>query len=153
MAALNSYVGMADSYYDYVVTGIQISDKLGNYNVVASLSAQAAEKYFKAVIEKCFSDDEDFLSFMKSHNLRALYNRIITRCELHLSSKDCKWLGDFYFDARYPGDNFVIVNKEDAEECLRLLKIISNDVHSILEQDENKREKQREELQKLKAFS
>ncbi|KSV58738.1 HEPN domain-containing protein [Acetivibrio ethanolgignens] len=152
MERLNSYVGMADNDYAYAKCGIEVGDRLGNYNGTASIAAQAAEKYLKAVIEMCFTDDADAMDLLHSHNLRSLYNKIILKFELHVSSKDCKWLGDFYFDARYPGDNFVTVNKEDAEECLRLLDILSNDVHRILEDEEVQREKQRQILGKLKAF-
>jgi HEPN domain-containing protein len=60
---------------------------------------------------------------MKSHNLRALLEKIKGRfADCPLDSKDYKWLGDFYFDARYPGDNFVAVGEERGLECIRLLE-------------------------------
>lgn len=152
MAELNSYLWLADNDYAYAKGGMSIGDKIGNYNGVASTSAQSAEKYLKAVIEECFGDREDLMELLHSHNLGVLHSRVVTKCELRVSSKDCKWLGDFYYDAGYPGDNFVVVNREDAEECLRILETLSRDVHAILEAEDSKREEQRKILSKLKAF-
>ncbi len=152
MAKLNSYLGMADNDYAYAKGGMETGRMLGNFNGVASIAAQAAEKYFKALIEKCFIDDDDTITLLHSHNLRSLYNKIITKYSLQTSSKDCKWLGDFYFDARYPGDNFVTVNEEDAEECLQILELISEDVKNILEEEEKKREMLRQQLNAVRAF-
>ena len=81
---------------------------------------KAGEKYLKALIEYAFLDDPDAMNLMHSHNLRALYNRIINKYSLSVDSKSCKWLGGFYYDAGYPGDNFVEVNEQDANECLSI---------------------------------
>ena len=40
---------------------------------------------------------------------------------------------NFYFDARYPGDNFVTVNEEDALECLRITEHIRETVKEEIE--------------------
>lgn len=152
MEKLNSYLGMAKNDYLYAKSGMSVSRELGNYNVVAALCSQSGEKYLKAVIEKCFVGDADAMELLHSHNLRALYNKIITKFPLKVSSKDCKWLGDFYFDARYPGDNFVIVNFDDAAECLRIVEVIEKEVRSVIDAEEEGRKKKREMVRHLSAF-
>lgn len=142
---------MADNDYAYAKWGIELGNKIGNFNGTAASAAQSAEKYLKAILEQCFTDD-DIMPLLHSHNLRTLYNKIITRYPLNVSSKDCKWLGDFYFDARYPGDNFVAVNKDDADECLRILEVLSADAKRILKAEQEKRDKERDTLRNLKAF-
>lgn len=153
MESLNTYFGMANNDYLFAKAGMQTGDELGNYNIVASLCSQACEKFMKAVLELCFSDSEDLLQLLHSHNLRALYNVIITKYKLSVSSKDCKWVGDFYFDARYPGDYFICVNKEDAEECLMITEQLSIDVKEILDKEKNARDSQLEKLRSLSAFN
>lgn len=152
MEKLNSYMGMADNDFAFAKAGIETGIQLGNFNGTAAISAQAAEKYLKAVLEIGFSDDADLMDLLHSHNIRALYNKIITKYVLSVNSKDCKWLGDFYFDARYPGDNFVVVNRQDADECLILTEKIAKDAKRIIAEERALREKAKEQMKNLKAF-
>ncbi len=101
------------------------------------MCAQSGEKYLKAVLERCFAGDADIMDLLHSHNLRILHDRIMTRFNLKVSSKDCKWLGDFYYDAGYPGDNFVLVSESDAEECLRIVEVIETNVRAIFSNGES----------------
>ena len=82
---------------------------------------------------------------MRTHNLRTLVNRIKDVIPgINLSSKDCKWLGDYYFEARYPGDNFVRVNEEDARECLRITEEIRDVVTHEMDRINRRRQEQKE---------
>lgn len=152
MEKLNSYYGVAENDFMYAKSGFDTGKLVGNFNMTAAICSQAAEKYLKAVIEKCFPTDDEIMTLLRTHNLRSLYNKIITKYKLSIDSKSCKWLGDFYFDARYPGDNFVIVNESDATECIRLVALIREDVTKILSEEEKKRCEERERLEKLRAF-
>ena len=51
--------------------------------------------YDTVIVEKCFVSDSNSLTLLHTHNLRSLYNKIITKSELSVDSKSCKWLGDF----------------------------------------------------------
>ena len=152
MESLNSYLGMADNDLAYAQAGLSLGETLGNYNGLASVCAQACEKYLKAVLELCFAENQELVSLLHSHNLRSIYNVIITKYELQISSKDCKWVGDFYFDARYPGDNFILVNREDAIECLRITELLKQDAHKIIEVERARRSVVQEQLKELRAF-
>ena len=60
------------------------------------MASQSAEKLLKAVIENYFIDDEDCIRLLKSHNLRALLDKIKSRFpDCPLDSKDYTWLGNF----------------------------------------------------------
>lgn len=136
---LNSYYGMGYNDYLYAKYGLEAAKEIGNYNGVASLASQAAEKLLKAVIEHYFADDEDCIRLLKSHNLRLLIEKIKSRFrDCPLDSKDYKWLGDFYYDARYPGDNFVAVSEESGLECIRLLEELIDWIDSLEEQPRQK---------------
>lgn len=136
---LNSYYGMGYNDYLYAKHSIDVAKVIGNYNGVASMASQSAEKLLKAVIEQYFIDDEDCIRLMKSHNLRSLLEKIKTRFpNCPLDSKDYKWLGDFYYDARYPGDNFIVVGEDSGLECIRLLDELLHWIDSLEEPVANK---------------
>ena len=149
---LNSYMGMAYSDYLYAKAGMDVGEKFGTYNGVASMTAQSAEKYLKAILEQCMTE-EDVFSYLHSHNLRSILNCIKEKFpDFDVDSKDIKWLGDFYFDARYPGDNFVIVSREDAKECLRIVEDLEQKVRRLLEQEREERERKKKKIKDLKNF-
>ncbi|MFA9463386.1 MAG: HEPN domain-containing protein [Velocimicrobium sp.] len=150
---LNTYFGRGHSDYLYAKAGMEVGRNFGDYNGVASMCAQSAEKYLKAVLEQCVIED-DVMALLHSHNLRAILNRIKEGyANFNASSKDVKWLGDFYFDARYPGDNFVVVSEEDALECLRIVEELEITVRELLEEEEKKRNIKKEKIENLDTFS
>lgn len=148
---INSYYGMAYNDYCFAKAGMQVGEQLGNYNGVAALCAQSAEKYLKAVLEITFS--EEALALLHSHNLRAITNKLKEFYpDLPLSTKDINWLSSLYFDAKAPGDNFVEVNKDDALECLRLTEDLAQKVTVLLEQNDQKMKKKKDSLKQLDTF-
>lgn len=153
MGKLNSYYGMSENDYSFAKNSLATCESLGNYNVIASLCAQAEENFLKAMVEVAFDNDSESIQLLHSHNLRAIYNEVIQKYDLLVTSRDCKWLGDFYFDARYPGDNFVIVNRNDAEECLNIVEQLMQDCKKIISTETKKREEERDALRGMKAFN
>ena len=80
---------------------------------------QIAEKMLKSVAELVCTGIE---KLMTSHNLRALYDEIKrVDTSLQLERKDLALLKDYYYDARYPGDNFVIVTVDELREALEIM--------------------------------
>ena len=121
----NSFLGRGINDYLYAKESMkQVTMK--EYNWPAVILAEAAEKLLKAVIETEFAEDSQCISLMRTHNLRTIVAKILEKFpDAKLSSKDCKWLGDFYFDARYPGDDFIRVTLEDGLEAMRIVETIS----------------------------
>lgn len=152
METINSYYGAAQNDLLYIRTMYSTIENAPSFNIFVVMCATTAERFLKAVIEKCFVEDSEAMSLLHTHNLRSLYNKIITSYSLSTDSKSCKWLGDFYFDARYPGDNFVVVNKDDAIEAYQILEMIYSDVTRILQDEEQIRKDALKELQSFKAF-
>ncbi|MEG0326808.1 MAG: HEPN domain-containing protein, partial [Cellulosilyticaceae bacterium] len=69
--------------------------------------------------------------------LRTIIAKILERFpDMKLSSKDCKWLGDFYFDARYPGDDFIRVSLQDALEAIKIVEEVLAETQKILVSNE-----------------
>lgn len=60
--------------------------------------------------------------------------------DIALNSRDCEWLGGFYFNARYPGDDFVTVSEADAQECLRITEQIRETILKEMEKFQQSKE-------------
>ncbi len=133
MNAKNSYYSIGYDDYLFAKDSLPLCDRSNNYNSVVAILAQSAEKFLKEIIEQKFVDDSSCIAILKTHNLRVIINKIKERYpEASLNSMECKWLGDFYFDARYPGDNYVVVSKEDAYTALEIATNILETVNEIL---------------------
>lgn len=133
MKIKNSYYSIGYDDYLFAKDSLPLCDRSNNYNSVVAILAQSAEKFLKEIIEQKFVDDSSCISILKTHNLRVLINKIKERYpDAPLNSIACKWLGDFYFDARYPGDNYVVVSKEDAYSALDIATDLLEVVNEIL---------------------
>lgn len=130
----NSYYSIGYDDYLFAKDSLPLCERSNNYNSVVAILAQAGEKLLKEVIERKFIDDSSCIAILRTHNLRTIVNKINERYpEAKLNSMECKWLGDFYFDARYPGDNYVVVSKEDAYLALEIVEKILDAVNDILD--------------------
>lgn len=123
----NNYLSIANNDYLYVT---KHRDPEFRNNSVA-LCEQVIEKLFKSIIEKVVVDNE---SLLRGHNLKRLYDSISSEISLDKEARlYLLAITDFYFDARYPGDDFVNVSKEDEVECFRVMEEvykIVNEWHS-----------------------
>ncbi|MGL4736003.1 MAG: HEPN domain-containing protein [Cellulosilyticaceae bacterium] len=129
----NSFLGRGINDYLYAKSSLGDATR-PEYNWPAVIFAQAGEKILKAIIETKFIDDSACIQMMKTHNLRTIVAKILEKYpESKLSSRDCKWLGDFYFDARYPGDDFIIVTFEDAIQAREIVEDILVEAEKILD--------------------
>ncbi len=98
---------------------LQATLHLPYYNQIAVNAQQVAEKMLKSIVERVCIEP---FKLMTTHNLRALYTEIHkTDMEFVLDKGALSMLKDFYFDAKYPGDNYVDVDYESCMECLRTM--------------------------------
>lgn len=112
----------SNDYYALAINDLiylQHSLDLPLYNNIAVMAQQVVEKLLKSVAERtCLEIDK----LMHSHNLRGLYTEIhknVTSFELDKGALSI--LKDMYFDAKYPGENYVVVDKETCIECLQIM--------------------------------
>lgn len=89
------------------------------FNQTAALVQQVAEKMLKSVADRvCIGIEK----LMLSHNLRAIYDAIHEQdSDFILDRNALSTLKDYYFDSRYPGDNFVTVSKDEFLDILGTL--------------------------------
>lgn len=116
------------------------------YNWVCVVCAQSCEKFLKYAL-LCTSNSENVVEYLKSHNLRNLIRELGRHITCSLDEKLYKWVGDMYFDCRYPGENFIKATLEDAEECLKATHELKEFVDTI--KINNKEQYKIESLEKL----
>lgn len=96
------------------------------FNQTSALAQQVAEKMLKSVADRvCIGIEK----LMQSHNLRAIYDAIHEQdSEFVLDRNALSTLKDYYFDSRYPGDNFVTVTKDEFLDVLGTLSTVVTEV-------------------------
>lgn len=116
---------MKNEYYDIAYNNLLFLMTNSNsnfYNHIAIFCQQTAETMLKSVLDEISdSRDNNINRLMRSSDLRVLYNQIHKVIpEFVLDRSDLAMLTDYYYSARYPGDNFVTVTKEESDECLKV---------------------------------
>ena len=125
----NDYYSIAMEDLLYVQTTLNTEF----YNNISIMCQQISEKLLKSVAElECTDIDK----LMQSHNLRALYTEIRkVRSDFILDPKELSMLKDYYYDAKYPGDNFVVVDKISCEENLQVMYNVLKEVTEYREKE------------------
>lgn len=73
------------------------------------------------------------IDIMRTHNLKGLFKCIKENLEsTKLDFSDCSFLTTYYYDARYPGYNFIEVSKDEALKCLEIAEEIKKETDRIL---------------------
>lgn len=119
----NDYYSIACNDYKYLLRNLD-SDF---YNNMAVACQQICEKALKSILVYV---NPDIKSVINSHNLRQIYNAInIDKEVVNLDIAKLSLLKDYYFEVRYPGDNFTNVSKEEFEMAYTTLIDVLNEVN------------------------
>lgn len=118
----NSYYDIACDDFFFLCDSIHPE----RFNQTTAQAQQVAEKMLKSVADRvCIGIEK----LMLSHNLRAIYDAIHEQeSDFILDRNALSTLKDYYFDARYPGDNFVTVSKNEFLEVLGTLSDVVSEV-------------------------
>lgn len=115
----NTYLDIAENDLQYLESLLEIKSTF--YNQLAVQCQQVAEKFLKGYLDK-ISVDEDVSDLLRKHNMKKIASRLNEiKPELDLDTIGLAYLTDFYYDARYPGDDFYTVTKGDFEKCLSIM--------------------------------
>ena len=115
----NSYIDIAENDLQYLESVL----KTGNtfYNQLAVQCQQVAEKFLKGYLDRTVLED-DVSDLLRKHNMKKIASKLNDMNPgLKLDTVGLAYLTDFYFDARYPGDDFYTVSKEEFEKCLSIM--------------------------------
>ena len=115
----NTYLDIAENDLQYLEAVL----KTGNtfYNQLAVQCQQVAEKFLKGYLDRMLLE-EDVSELLRKNSLKKIAAKLNDiKPELELNTIGLAYLTDFYFDARYPGDDFYTVSKEKFEKCLAIM--------------------------------
>lgn len=125
----NTYLDIAENDLQYLEAVL----KTGNtfYNQLAVQCQQVAEKFLKGYLDRMLLE-EDVSELLRKTSLKKIAAKLNDiKPELKLDTIGLAYLTDFYFDARYPGDDFYTVSKEEFEKCLAIMYDTVNQLKSI----------------------
>jgi len=110
------------NYKDLALEDLKAAKALFHFdmwNKVGRECQQVCEKYIKH-----FLSSRHLLSneLERTHNLRKLFMAVPER-DKDLS-KDLVIVSNYYFETNYPGDNFIRLDKEMAEEAIKTAKAL-----------------------------
>ena len=115
----NSYLAIAENDLAYLEAVLGTGNQF--YNQLAVQCQQVAEKYLKGYLDKILVD-EDITDLLRKHNMKRIAAKLNEICpDLKLDTIGLAYLTDFYFDARYPGDDFYTVSKEEFDKCVAIM--------------------------------
>ena len=115
----NTYLDIAENELQYLEAVL----KTGNtfYNQLAVQCQQVAEKFLKGYLDRMLLE-EDVSELLRKNSLKKIAAKLNDiKPELELDTIGLAYLTNFYFDARYPGDDFYTVSKEEFEKCLAIM--------------------------------
>lgn len=125
----NNYLDIAENDLQYLEAVL----KTGNtfYNQLAVQCQQVAEKFLKGYLDRVLLE-ENVSDLLRKHNMKKIAAKLNEiKPELKLDTIGLAYLTDFYFDARYPGDDFYTVSKEEFEKCLAIMYDTVNQLKSM----------------------
>ena len=125
----NTYLDIAENDLQYLEAVL----KTGNtfYNQLAVQCQQVAEKFLKGYLDRMLLE-EDVSELLRKNNLKKIAAKLNDiKPGLKLDTIGLAYLTDFYFDARYPGDDFYTVSKEEFEKCLAIMYDTVNQLKSM----------------------
>lgn len=129
-----TYLQLATKKYETLGDLFDIAVKHDWYNDVSVSCQQLAEYSLKAVYESILSNTptNEELRLLDGHMLQPLGRRLNKEFGSTFNIDDCVILQEYYFNARYPGEDFVNVTKYDAEQAVEAAKSIYTAVLEIL---------------------
>jgi HEPN domain-containing protein len=102
------------------------------YNQHCIACQQICEKLLKHIITISYSGDEKD-RILKSHSLRTIYRGIKSYIpSFILPEEELASLTDFYFDAKYPGNDFFTADEDDFNKCYATVNNVVEAINLLL---------------------
>ena len=115
----NTYLAIAENDLAYREEGRKTGSTF--YNQLSVQCQQVAEQFLKGYLDNLILE-EDVSDLLRKHNMKKIAVKLNDLYpELGLDTVGLAYLTDFYFDARYPGDDFYTVTKEEFDKCLSIM--------------------------------
>lgn len=127
----NNYYDLALNDRKWLLRSLQW-DEDDIYNRQAVDCQQVVEKVLKGLVETAELPAREIAELLKTHNLKKLGLVVNKEFGKYLDISDLAYLKDYYFEARYPGDNFICVSKEERDKCLEIMNDVIVELTDLL---------------------
>ena len=136
-----SYFDIAMKSYVNIDKQFQLAKEMNWYNLFAAECTQIVEKMLKGVLSLPSIVENIPPHIFDTHSLPHLTRALHAIYPNTINAQNAAWLSDYYFDTRYPGDNFVEVSLYDAEQLLEITKSLAGSLitlyHSLTDNKTN----------------
>ncbi len=130
-----TYFEIAKKRFEQLDDMFKVAENHDWYNDLAVCCQQIAECCLKAVFESYLMDIDskaDLELLSEKHNLVTIAKRANEKFGPTYKIDDCALLQEYYFNVRYPGDNFIDVTKYDAETAINIAKAIMESTATLM---------------------
>lgn len=132
---LKTYYDFADNNYDFLMAAYK-NGLVGN--AMGAMAQEACEKYLKHLIDEYVilgdsADNAKKTEILRTHNLTKLSKYISSHLpEVNLDRPSLNLVNGLYFTTRYPGDESIMVEKDDLDEYIDAVKKCKNAVDEFI---------------------
>ena len=126
---LKTYYDFADNNYDFLMAAYK-NGLVGN--AMGAMAQETCEKYLKHLIDEYVilgdsADNAKKTEILRTHNLTKLSKYISSHLpEVNLDRPSLNLVNGLYFTTRYPGDESIMVEKDDLDEYIDAVKKCKN---------------------------
>ena len=132
---LKTYYDFADNNYDFLMAAYK-NGLVGN--AMGAMAQETCEKYLKHLIDEYeilgdSADNAKKTEILRTHNLTKLSKYISSHLpEVNLDRPSLNLVNGLYFTTRYPGDESIMVEKDDLDEYIDAVKKCKNAVDEFI---------------------
>ena len=122
---LKTYYDFADNNFNFLIAAYE-QGLIGN--AMGAMAQETCEKYLKHIIEEYIvpndsNENVKKMELLRTHNLTKLSKYILNYLpDIKLDLQSLNLVNGLYFTMRYPGDESIVVEKEDIEEYVEAVK-------------------------------
>lgn len=132
---LKTYYDFANNNYDFLMAAYK-NGLVGN--AMGAMAQETCEKYLKHLIDEYVilgdsADNAKKTEILRTHNLTKLSKYISSHLpEVNLDRPSLNLVNGLYFTTRYPGDESIMVEKDDLDEYIDAVKKCKNAVDEFI---------------------
>lgn len=132
---LKTYYDFADNNYDFLMAAYK-NGLVGN--AMGAMAQETCEKYLKHLIDEYVilgdsADNAKKTEILRTHNLTKHSKYISSHLpEVNLDRPSLNLVNGLYFTTRYPGDESIMVEKDDLDEYIDAVKKCKNAVDEFI---------------------
>ena len=120
-----SYFEISMRSYESIDEQFDFAKKHDWFNPFAAECVLIIERMVKGILSVTGLPDGAFPHLFESHSIHSLVRALHVKFPNTVKMEDAAWLENFYFETRYPGEDFIIVDEYEAKTILNITKTMA----------------------------